>query len=186
MNGVTRKKTLIVRRRPQLAALASPARREIVDLVRTRGPCTVADVAAGLGRKQTSVYYHVNHLVRVGLLVLAGERPGPARPEALYAAVAGDIRVEDPGASRTSTAIAARSAGATLRRALREVEAGLRRKGGPAPRVGRRMARLRPAAEREVLRHLEAVERIFERESETAKGRFFSLTTAFASVPEKK
>lgn len=186
MNRVARKKTLIVRRRPQLAALASPVRREILDHVRRRGPRTVAEVATGLGRKQTSIYYHVNQLVEVGLLVVAGERPGPARPEAVYAAVAADIRVEDPGASRATAAIAARSAGATLRRALREVEAGLKRKAGPTPRVGRHKARLRPAAEREVLRHLEAVERIFEREAEVAQGRFFVLTTAFASVPEKK
>ncbi len=58
----------------QIAALASPARQEIVDAAVSGGAFTVADLARRLGRPADALYFHVRQLERVGLLQRAGER----------------------------------------------------------------------------------------------------------------
>lgn len=61
-------KTLRIRRPDQIAALASPARQEIVDVLQAAGPAPVARIAAALGREVSSLYYHLRALHRVGLV----------------------------------------------------------------------------------------------------------------------
>jgi DNA-binding transcriptional ArsR family regulator len=75
----------------QLAALASPARQEIVDVLARMGDASVAEVAAALGRPADGLYYHLKALLRVGLVVEAGSRRRQARGEALYRTVAEEV-----------------------------------------------------------------------------------------------
>ncbi len=58
----------------QIAALASPARQEIVDAAVASGPFTVAQIARRLGRPADALYFHVRQLEHVGLLRRSGER----------------------------------------------------------------------------------------------------------------
>lgn len=74
----------------QIRALASPVRQEVVDTVQALGPCSVAEIAAELGRPADGLYYHVRALLRVGLLVEAGERSAGRRCERLYATPSGE------------------------------------------------------------------------------------------------
>jgi len=68
----------------QLRALASPVRQEIVDVLDSGGPIGVAAIAHALGRPPDALYYHVRHLLRVGLLVSAGRRRTRGREEELF------------------------------------------------------------------------------------------------------
>jgi hypothetical protein len=102
--------------------------------------------------------------------------------------VATATRAAAPREARATARAPERSAGAALRRALREYELALRaagsRPGLEQPQLLRRKARLGPAAEREVRRHLQAIERVFEREVGSDGGRFHALTTVFVPTGE--
>jgi DNA-binding transcriptional ArsR family regulator len=67
-----------------MAAVASPARQEIVDVLMQMGRASVAEIARTLGRPPDSLYYHVRALDRAGLVRQAGNRGGGRRREAIY------------------------------------------------------------------------------------------------------
>src|SRR4051794_35995334 len=57
----------------QIQALASPIRQDILDAVTAIGPCSVAQLAASLGKPADGLYYHIRRLLDVRLLM---EVPG--------------------------------------------------------------------------------------------------------------
>jgi len=77
----------LVRRLPQLAALAAAARQEIVDVLEQLGTVSVAELADALGRPADALYFHLRALARVGLVRQAGHRARPGGKEALYRTV---------------------------------------------------------------------------------------------------
>jgi DNA-binding transcriptional ArsR family regulator len=74
----TPSKPYLIETLPQLRALRSPARQEVLDAVQAAGPCSIAELGSLLGRAPDSLYYHARSLLRLGLLI---ETP-PARPGA--------------------------------------------------------------------------------------------------------
>lgn len=80
----------------QVEALASPVRQEIVDAAQALGACSIAQIAAAIGRPADGLYYHVKHLVAVGLLEEAGSRRGVRRNEALYRTPGQFMRMKQP------------------------------------------------------------------------------------------
>jgi DNA-binding transcriptional ArsR family regulator len=62
-------KPYIVTATPQLLALASPGREDIIDAVGALGPCGVTEIARFLGRSRNALYYHVRALRDVGVLI---------------------------------------------------------------------------------------------------------------------
>jgi DNA-binding transcriptional ArsR family regulator len=88
----------LVRRIPQLAALAAAARQEIVDVLEQMGTVSVAELADALGRPADALYFHLRALVRVGLVRQAGSRVRPGRKEALYRTVTPALQLHyEPG-----------------------------------------------------------------------------------------
>lgn len=69
----------------QVRSLASPIRSEVFWSFSSREKFSVAEVAKSLGKSAQTVHYHVNELVKVGLLIAVGERKQRARIEKLYA-----------------------------------------------------------------------------------------------------
>src|SRR3954467_15721721 len=53
---------------PQIRALSSPIRQDILDAVTAIGPCSVAELAAVIGKPADGLYYHIKRLVGVRLL----------------------------------------------------------------------------------------------------------------------
>lgn len=98
----------VVTARPQMEALASGPRQEIVDVLPRLGTASVADLARALDRPADALYYHIRELARVGLIVAAGHRRAGRRDEALYRAVAPqlELAVEPRTPSRTKAASA--------------------------------------------------------------------------------
>src|SRR5262245_14559040 len=74
-----------VERTESIAALASPARQDIIDTIETLGgEATIAMLADQLGRPADGLYYHVKLLVRAGLLATAPGRSRAGRDERRY------------------------------------------------------------------------------------------------------
>ena len=161
--------TLCIERPEQLAALTSPVRLELLELIGISGPCAVSDVALRMSRAPDSLYYHVRLLLRVGLLEHVGDRRAGQRKEALYRVPAKQLvmpRKSDGPLVRENTHKAVDS---ILRLAARELKVALEDESaedeGPERTLyGRRMrARLTKRALRELNRHLSAVEELFAR-----------------------
>src|SRR5712692_9479571 len=101
--------TFVIQNEQQLAALASSARQEIVDVLSQMGTVSVAEIAATLGRPADALYYHLRVLQRVGLVLHAGFRSRGGRREALFRTVAPELRLRyeprSPDNRRAVTAI---------------------------------------------------------------------------------
>lgn len=80
----------------QMACLASPARAEVYWNCSTRVPRSIAEIAQSIGHSAAGVTYHVNELVRVGLLLAVDERKRRSRVEKLYVLAARKGFVAEP------------------------------------------------------------------------------------------
>ena len=90
-----------IERLPQLKALVSSVRQDIVDTLQSLGTASTTDLAEQLGRPADGLYYHVRALLKAGLVVPAGRRPQGGRTEAVYKTVAPEqglkLNYEQPG-----------------------------------------------------------------------------------------
>lgn len=68
----------------QVQCLASVARSEVFWSVSIIKPASIAEIAAALDRPANTTTYHVNELVKAGLLIAVGERMSKTRREKLY------------------------------------------------------------------------------------------------------
>jgi hypothetical protein len=88
----------VIRKPEQLAAIRSPVRQEIVDVLAATGIRTVAEIASMLGRSTHSLYHHVRVLERVGLMLNMGMERRNRRDETLYTTPGRRLRIHrDPG-----------------------------------------------------------------------------------------
>jgi predicted transcriptional regulator len=173
------KPVVIVRKTPQMRALASSARQEIVDVLSQMGAVSAAEVAAALGRPANAVYYHLRVLLRCGLIVPAGVRPHGGRREALFRTPGVDLRMHydlgDP-ANRAGMNAIVRS---MMRLGMRDFQRSLRRADvavtGPRRDLWalRKSGWLTPAQVEEVNRHIASLARTFR---PSRRGRLYGLT----------
>jgi predicted ArsR family transcriptional regulator len=103
----------------QLAALGSPARGLLADILLSRGAMTVADLAKHLGRSPKGLYYHLRELERVGLVRSEMRRGESGREEAVYQMTARPLRI-NPLAGEEYRAEMKRGIRMILRRVARE------------------------------------------------------------------
>jgi predicted transcriptional regulator len=68
----------------QVRALASPVRQDIVDAVTAMGVVSVATIAQTLGRAPNALYFHIQRLERLGLLVRRETPVTRGRPSVAY------------------------------------------------------------------------------------------------------
>lgn len=59
----------VITRPDQLRAIATPARREVLDVFVRHGPASAAEAAEFAGVPRSAVYYHLRELRRVGLVL---------------------------------------------------------------------------------------------------------------------
>lgn len=129
----------MIERPSQVRLLASPVRQEVIDGVQALGACTVAELAASLGRRADSLYYHVGALERAGLLVRVGVRRSGRRAGAVFDVPGRPMRLayrlDDAGQAAGVTAIVSsllRLARRDFARAIGSAGAGV---GAPARRA---------------------------------------------------
>lgn len=183
--------TLSVTDPRQRKALASPLRQEILGRWTDGVPRTVADIAAGMGRPATAVYYHMHQLEKVGLLIRVGSRPGPKRDEVLFKPVAKEFDLTPIPGDPEQIADAMAALTTANKMALGDLkasfESGEARFDGPdrsilAFRLHARLSAEKKARANALLDELLA---LFQDEAAAAKAadaEFFSLTVAMAPL----
>lgn len=177
-----------VRRRDQLEALTSPVRQELVDALAASGPCSVAELAALVGRAPDALYYHVRKLERVGLLVPAGSVKAGRRDAALYDVPGRPVHVAREALADGRRPLVVRSGKGLLRSAQRDLEEAL----GPGAsighgrrrrvRVGRTKGWFTAAELAEVDEHVRAVLELFAKATRRPGRRLYTLTYLLTPV----
>lgn len=99
-------------------ALTSATRQEIVDVLSSAGPCTVATLADLLGRRPDALYFHLRALERVGLVRQKMDRTGSSKAGVVFELPA-VVRLDYDAAPRADLARVVRHA---LKLSLREFE----------------------------------------------------------------
>jgi DNA-binding transcriptional ArsR family regulator len=109
-----------------LRALASPARIEVVEVIQIRGPSTVAEISAQLGRAPDSLYHHLKQLERAGIVERQGTKRSGGRSGAVYGLCDPEVGAEsnDESASDERDAMADLG-GAILRLTERDMRSAL-------------------------------------------------------------
>ena len=77
----------------QLEAMTSARRHDIVDRLAVGGPMSIKALAEQIGAQPSSLYHHVEKLLRVGLVIEAGTQVVNRRREQLYATPAPRMRL---------------------------------------------------------------------------------------------
>jgi len=115
----------VIRKHDQLAAIVSPLRQEILDVMARVGIASLAELAAILGRSADGLYYHVRVLMRVGLLRPAGSRTTGGRNEALIRAAASEFALRYAGSPPKEAKAAVAIVGSMMRLGTRDFRRGL-------------------------------------------------------------
>jgi predicted transcriptional regulator len=82
----------------------APVRFEIIEAMRSIAPCSVGEIAQALDRPADTLYPHLRQLLKVGVVVEAGQRAGRTRPGKVYDLVADDFRPSFRGERAAATA----------------------------------------------------------------------------------
>jgi len=146
------------------SVLVSAVRQDLLDTVAALGPATASELARQLGMRVSALYYHLDLLVRSGLLVRRRARRRDARTEALYAARAPRLAVRFDLGSPAGRRIAGQVTRALLRTAERDLARGARLPvaRAAAPRRNLWLSRVKgwltPREVAAVIAHLEAID----------------------------
>lgn len=104
----------------QMKCLASSSRSEVYWNFTPDQPRSISEIAAEIGRSAAAVTYHVNELVRVGILIAVGERKRRSRTEKLYVLGARNFVTKSIGFSPEYDALILEGYNALLRLMSRE------------------------------------------------------------------
>jgi DNA-binding transcriptional ArsR family regulator len=119
----------VVTSKKQLTALTSAVRQEILDVLAQMGTASVVDLAATLGRPPDALYYHLRILLRAELIESVGNRKTQRRQEALFRAVARDLRIDYDLARRSHEKTLTAVVGSMLRLGIRDFRRAIRNEG---------------------------------------------------------
>lgn len=128
-----------IREDRQFRALRSPVRQEVVDVMESMGPCTIASVAERLGRRPDTLYFHFRTLEASGLVRRVGEEGSGREKAAVYDLPGRAMRLSYVGSAAQRSKRVGPVADSVLRLARRDVKRALGREGvevgGPAREV---------------------------------------------------
>ena len=123
---------LVLRRPAQVAALASPVRAAIVDVLATAGPRSIRELAQMLAQRPEALYHHVRHLVKHKLVIHLETRKHKRRPEAVYALAAPRLLLDRTQTSKRYLDAVAKVCDTLLRATARDYRRALQTAGGLA------------------------------------------------------
>lgn len=160
------KDTYWILREDQLECLSSTVRTDIIDHLVGRGPMSIKQLAASLGRQPSSIYYHIDMLQKVGLVIEAGTQVSNRRTEVLYQTPAPRIRLKKAIPIPKNHDAINKMVGVLSRQSQRDFAQGLShpdmQADGPERNLGffRLINRPSPESLREINRHLERIAEI--------------------------
>ena len=173
------------------AITQSPARMEIMDAMSDIAPCSIAELAAELGRSPQSLYYHAEIMVKAGLMRQVGVRKAGKRDEAVYEMTAEHFRLsgnQDPRRHETLLRFNATVLRMSERDYRKAIEGGLVRRIRKHENIYTRRQRgwLTDEALEKIYGHLEAIGEILAQGNKKKEGQAYGLTIALSPLmPEK-
>ncbi len=108
----------------QLEALVSTKRHDIIAQLAASGPMSVRELADAIGAAPSSLYYHIEHLCSVGLVLEAGVRQDQNKPEQLYNVPARNMFLFDAMQAPRNKPVMKAIAGAICKQATRDFSRG--------------------------------------------------------------
>jgi predicted ArsR family transcriptional regulator len=91
-----------------MLVLKAATRQEILDVLASMKDVSISELSAALDRPADSLYYHIRILQKAALVLAVGNRGTGTREEALYRAVAPDLRLAyEPGAKGNAKRVTA-------------------------------------------------------------------------------
>ncbi len=169
-----------ISKKEQIAAIVSPVRQEVLDVMARADAVSLAELGAWLGRPSDGLYYHIRSLRRVGLVESAGTRTVRGRKEELFRAVASQFTLPYRTAPVRHTQGVKDAVAAMLRLGARDFRDALSAKGtkieGPDRDLWalRTTGWLRPADVRRVNSAIRALAKSTARSR--PRGRLYALT----------
>lgn len=189
---MTRPGLKLVQSPSKWAVLASPARSELVEALRTRGPCSVAEIAELTGRPADGLYPHLERLRRAGFVRELAPRKVGRHVQRLFDTTADDFQVDFKGSGGRAEndaiiAMAKVFLHAAQRAVQRSARAG-RLRYSPEDRniaISYELSWLTPAAFARVRRHVRAIKAVMDRAKFQRQGELY-LTLAIATPVTRK
>lgn len=117
--------TYWVQREDQLECLASPARMDIVDHLAGAEPKSIKELARAIGRRPSSIYHHIQLLLKAGLIEEAGARVVNRKTEKLFKTPAPRMRLKRALGNERNARVMRDIVGALHRESDRDFAAGL-------------------------------------------------------------
>ena len=180
----------VIRKQKQMAALASAARQEIVDVLVEAGALSVAEIGMILGRPADALYFHLRALKLAGLVLQDGYRYRGRRKEALFRTVSPDLRLQYEPRSEANRRAVTAIVSSMLRMGIRDFRRGFRQggvmvAGGHRELWGLRMvSRLTPPQLAEVNRLIERLRRTTSKPKE--RGRLYGVTVLLTPIDHRR
>jgi len=109
-----------------LGALASPLRQDILVVLESTAPLSVAELARRIGRRPDTLYHHLRLLERAGLVRAAASDSTGGRPGSLWRVTSHPIRVSASGTKGSAVRHAERVVGAMARAGARDFQRAFR------------------------------------------------------------
>ena len=165
-SAATKSDTYWVLREDQLECLTSTVRMDIVDHLVGRGAMSIKQLAASLGRQPSSIYYHIDMLLKSDLVVEAGTQVSNRRTEVLYETRAPRMRIKKAIANPQNHEMINKMVGVISRQAQRDFAQGLSHPAmqldGPDRNIGffRLINRPSPESLREINGYIERIAEI--------------------------
>ena len=102
----------------QLRAIVSPTRQEIIDVLISAGPSSIAEIGRYVGRPADALYFHIRALKKVGLLIECEPREDGRHVAAVFDVPGRPFRIRMTSASRK---LISRVMSAAIRLGLRDL-----------------------------------------------------------------
>lgn len=170
---------VLIRSEAQWKAISSPVRFELIEHMHSLTPCSLAELAASVGRRADGLYHHARVLEGAGILRVAGYRKRGKQIEAVYELPGGRVELDiDLATGRHATEFL-RVARALMRFAERKLADAVAERLEVGAGVDRRLwARsestwLDAGRLRRVNRHLMEVQRLLVEGRERRAGRLY-------------
>lgn len=166
MAAAAKQGTYWILREDQLECLSSTVRTDIIDHLVGRGPMSIKQLAASLGRQPSSIYYHIDMLQKVGLVIEAGTQVSNRRTEVLYQTPAPRIRLKKAIPNPKNHEAINKMVGVLSRQSQRDFAQGLAHPAMQADGSERNLGFFRlinrpsPESLREINRHLDRIAEI--------------------------
>ena len=180
----------VIRKQKQLAALASAARQEIVDVLAEAGTLSVAEIGVTLGRPADALYFHLRALKLVGLVRQAGYRYRGRRREALFRTISPELRLQYEPRSEPNRRAVTTIVSSMLRLGIRDFRRAFQRGDVIVAGRHRELWGLRRVS-RLTLPQLAAVNRSIERMRQSTskpegRGRLYAVTVLLTPLDHRR